>query len=90
MTFFDLPSALDASDIDFVPATANLTYEDDLGTTEPRRHHTGPTTDLNTEFVHIYLRKHLRGISLEEALAKFNPKGDDEVTLLLVKLMTQP
>lgn len=91
MTHFDLPSALDASDITFVQATANLTYEDDLGATEHRHHKFGtPSQDFSTEFTHIYLRKYLQGVTLEEALAKYNPKGDDEVTLLLVKLITQP
>jgi len=85
-----LQSILDTADITFVPATANLTYEDALGSTEPRRHHEGPTTDLSTEFVHIYLRKYLQGVTLEEALARYNPANDDAITLLLVKLITQP
>lgn len=92
MTFFDLPSALDASDITFVQATANLTHEDGLGTTEHRHHDRNPSDsqEFCTAAVHMKLRDLLDGMSLEEALAEYNPKGDDEVTLLLVKLMTQP
>lgn len=89
MTFFDLPSALDHADITFVPATANLTYEDDIGSTEPRRHD-GRSQDACIATTHCFLRHQLRGISLEQALAKFNPANDDAVTLLLVKLITQP
>ena len=68
-----------------VPATARLTYEQDIGRTEARRHEVGdPCTDLT----HIAIRQLLGKISLKDALKKYNPTNDADVTLLLVRLLT--
>ena len=72
--------------VTLVPATARLTYEQDLGRTEPRRH--DGSRDACTELVHIGIRQLLGDISLADALKKYNPTNDADVTLLLVRLLT--